>query len=159
MDLIGAAHLDGPQRGPRREPPPSLEGGARVWGARQVGPTRVGRPPLGRRPCPSLPLYIVGVWGRGDTAKVQPPLLSPTAFSPSHVATPPRSCDSHAWSCTCRWSCTIRTPSCCRCVGPKEIFFRKPRLDRGWRTSSLPDVYEYSGTPYFRPSGVVRGAS
>ena len=36
-----------------------------------------------------------------------------------------------------------------------NIFFRNPRLDRGRETSSLPDVYEYSGTPYFRLSGVV----
>ena len=111
------------------------------------GPTWGAAPPFGRRPPSSLPpIYSGGLGGGEYTAKAQPPLLSPTAFSPSHVATPPPSCDSHAWSCTCRWSCTIRTPSCCRCVGPNEIFFRKPRLDRRRRTSSLPDVYEYSGT-------------
>ena len=116
---------------------------------------------LGRRPPPPLPLYIVGTWGGRETQqpKAPPPPLSLSHFLLSLVATTSVLRDSHVRSCTTRWSCTIRTPSCCRCVGPKEIFFRKPRLDRGRRTSSLPNVYEYSGTPYFRPSGVVRGAS
>ena len=126
----------------------SLGGGVRVWGKAHLGRRP---PPLWPPPPPPLPLYIVGTWGGGDTQPKAPPLhLSHSLPSSSHVVKPPSSCDSHAWSCACRWSCTIRTPSCCRCVGPKEIFFRKPRLDRGRRTSLLPDMYEYSGTPYFR---------
>ena len=147
----------GPKGAHEGAAPPSLGGGVRVWG----GEAHLGRrpPPFGRRPpSPLPPINSGGVGGGEHTQGAAPPSLHSPPLPPTLSLLRIRVTPTIG---VARFSLELHNTHAvvlpvCRAEGD---LLPQPRLDRGRETSSLPDVYEYSGTPLVRTSGVVRGAS